>query len=1085
MADKRVEYTIGVKNEGLENLTRITDELDKAGVETTEFKRQAELLRQQLADMARQQALIDSFSKIKQETVGAGAAFDAAQAKAQQLGREIAATDAPTKKQTAEFARAREAVNSTKDAYQATQLRLQAMRGTLAENNIETTGLAQKQALLRNGMREVESQVAGATARLKEMGGTGPKAVKDTADATDRAATSAKGYQGALTQVASAIAGAFTVRELINAAAQMESLREGLRAVSGSAEAAGRDMDFVRTVANRVGADVVQVGQAYLGLAAATKGTAVEGEPTRQVFEAVATAMGKAGKSAAETQNALTALAQMASKGTVSMEELRGQLGEALPGALQAAANGLGITTQDLIKLVENGQIAASDLFPALTKGLKDLYGGAPAAQTLSQEITNIKNAFVEMASNLGEAGGLDALKKGAEVAQAAIVYLDDTLVTTGKTLGVLAAAAATLDFSGVTQAFADIEAESRDKLLKAAQHNNVLRASIESGGTEAMKAALAQQQLGADTGAAAAAGAAASPAWTKLALDYAKVLEAVREQIAQSEKSVIARDAEGKAAVAMAQAFGTEAEQRAAAAKAAAANAAELEKLAQLKATELAVMQAELQALQLLAKQQGKLDEQKQKQLQDLEKEIGLRQQDTDKAIAQAGASRIVAEQAKAQAEALKDNSGRVQELAQAYQDATARLEQMRAAQAAGKATTEELTAAELAAGRAAILYRDALSDQVKAIQAKASVQQASIGLEQAGVRLAIEQQRSIYEVARARGDEAGAMRAQNEIRKLEIQLMELTAQAKRAEAQAALAAVAAKRAELEASGPLTEAKRLELDASQIAATVKVKEAEIAEVTAEKLKQLALAHDQVGSSASSASGQVNKLTGAMERQSNVAGKSPRGAEGAGGSSAGAPDTPESREFERKASDAEASGQHLAAADFRRKAGRERQVSEGQQKSRDTRFVGMLQTDINQAIAKLYGDDMIGNAKAEQAWMRKLELDNYQKNYGNVQRSQESMNQERNIRTELGRLEAEIEKERQQKTGSAAGQAADTSLRPMPGATPPAGAMGATYISNITLPSGRKETVQYADPQSQATNERLLRDLVAGKGVAQ
>ena len=127
MADKRVEYTIGVRNEGLQNLTRVIEELDKAGVETTEFKRQAEQLRQQLADMARQQSLIDSFVKIKQETVSAGAAFEAAQAKAQQLGRELAATDAPTKKQTAEFGRAREAVNSTKDAYQAAQLRLQAI----------------------------------------------------------------------------------------------------------------------------------------------------------------------------------------------------------------------------------------------------------------------------------------------------------------------------------------------------------------------------------------------------------------------------------------------------------------------------------------------------------------------------------------------------------------------------------------------------------------------------------------------------------------------------------------------------------------------------------------------------------------------------------------------------------------------------------------------------------------------------------------------------------------------------------------------------------------------------------------------
>lgn len=268
----------------------------------------------------------------------------------------------------------------------------------------------------------------------------------------------------------------------------------------------------------------------------------------------------------------------------------------------------------------------------------------------------------------------------------------------------------------------------------------------------------------------------------------------------------MIARDAEGKAAVAMTTAFGTETEQRQAQAKAAADNAAALEQLAQLKATELAVMNAERQALQALAKEQGKLDEQKQKQLQELEKLIALRQQDTDKAVAQAQASRMAATQAAAEAEALKDNSGRVKELRDAWEIARLTLEALNTEKRKGKASSEDVTQAEMAAGRAAILYRDALKDQLQAIQAKANAQQASISLEQAGVRLAIEQQRAIFEVARARGDESGAMRAQNEIRKLEIELLGLVAQAKRAEAQAALASIAAKREELQAAGLLTD---------------------------------------------------------------------------------------------------------------------------------------------------------------------------------------------------------------------------------------------------------------------------------------
>lgn len=399
-----------------------------------------------------------------------------------------------------------------------------------------------------------------------------------------------------LGQMAGALGVAFTFRELVTSAAQMEQLRSGLVAVTGDATKAGQELEFVRKVASRIGADVTEVGRAFLGLSAATRGTAVEGEPTRQVFEAVATAMGKAGKSSAETTNALQALSQMASKGVVQSEELRGQLGEALPGALNAAAKGMGITTQELMKLVEEGKIAASDLFPALTKGLNDLYGGASSAQTLTQELVNIKNAAADLAANVGEAGGLSALKTGAEIAQAAIVGLDATIVAVGKSIGTVIAAVVSRDFSGLKQAFADIEKEAQDKILKAAQHNETLRNSLKASGDQAVIAALAQQELATKTGAAGAAAAAGASDFVKLQNGYLLIENALREQIAAQEKSVAARDAEAKAAEGLANAFGTENEQRAAHAAATAVSAIETEKLTALKLTELATMQAELQ---------------------------------------------------------------------------------------------------------------------------------------------------------------------------------------------------------------------------------------------------------------------------------------------------------------------------------------------------------------------------------------------------------------------------------------------------------------------------------------------------------
>ena len=65
------------------------------------------------------------------------------------------------------------------------------------------------------------------------------------------------------------------------------------------------------------------------------------------------------------------------------------------------------------------------------------------------------------------------------------------------------------------------------------------------------------------------------------------------------------------------------------------------LQDLALLRQTELATMQAQLAALQQEAAVHGKLSNERAKQVAELQKQIELRQQDADKATAQASAAR------------------------------------------------------------------------------------------------------------------------------------------------------------------------------------------------------------------------------------------------------------------------------------------------------------------------------------------------------------------------------------------------------------------------------------------------------------
>ena len=72
-----------------------------------------------------------------------------------------------------------------------------------------------------------------------------------------------------------------------------------------------------------------------------------------------------------DMQGAFLALGQMISKGKVQAEELRGQLGERLPGAFQLAAKAMGMTTAELDKFMADGKLTAEDLLPKLAKPLQ------------------------------------------------------------------------------------------------------------------------------------------------------------------------------------------------------------------------------------------------------------------------------------------------------------------------------------------------------------------------------------------------------------------------------------------------------------------------------------------------------------------------------------------------------------------------------------------------------------------------------------------------------------------------------------------------------------------------------------------
>ncbi len=141
-----------------------------------------------------------------------------------------------------------------------------------------------------------------------------------------------------------------TISAMARTTIEVNKIENALKVATGSAQAAAIEFEFLVDTSRALSLDISAVGIQFAQLAAAARGTTLAGEGVREIFRAISTASLVLGLSAEQTSGALKALQQIISKGTVQAEELRGQLGERIPGAFQIAARAMGVTTKELGK---------------------------------------------------------------------------------------------------------------------------------------------------------------------------------------------------------------------------------------------------------------------------------------------------------------------------------------------------------------------------------------------------------------------------------------------------------------------------------------------------------------------------------------------------------------------------------------------------------------------------------------------------------------------------------------------------------------------------------------------------------------
>jgi tape measure domain-containing protein len=256
---------------------------------------------------------------------------------------------------------------------------------------------------------------------LKTTGSQGKKATDDVSDGLRKVGKTSD-------EIGSMIKRAFGVAALIEftkkiftTSAAFEGLRTTIDYATEGQQKSGQAFQYLINLANTYGKDLQSLAGSYSSFTASSNLAGIKLEESNKIFEAAVKASTALGKSNEDTQGILLAFSQIVSKGTVQAEELRGQIGERIPGAFNLAAKAMGVTTKELNKMLEQGQVISADFLPKFAVELENAFGAA--ANKKMDSLTATLGRFTTAWSRFLESPAIS--KYLAETVNLATVSLD------------------------------------------------------------------------------------------------------------------------------------------------------------------------------------------------------------------------------------------------------------------------------------------------------------------------------------------------------------------------------------------------------------------------------------------------------------------------------------------------------------------------------------------------------------------------------------------------------------------------------------------------------------------------------------
>lgn len=199
------------------------------------------------------------------------------------------------------------------------------------------------------------------------------------------------------------------VSRFVDVARETNRVSTALKNVSGSMSQYADNQRFLVDMAKKYGLEINALTGNFAKFTASASISNMSMEDQRKIFESVSRAVTAFGMSAEDSNGVFQALSQMMSKGKISSEELRLQMGERLPIALQAMAKAAGTSVTGLDKLLKEGKLMSADVLPKFADALNEMIPNVDT-NNLETSVNRLKNIFTELVNSMNVQGKYKAL---------------------------------------------------------------------------------------------------------------------------------------------------------------------------------------------------------------------------------------------------------------------------------------------------------------------------------------------------------------------------------------------------------------------------------------------------------------------------------------------------------------------------------------------------------------------------------------------------------------------------------------------------------------------------------------------------